>query len=285
MNELWTTLKVLAWTAGKFAERGIESARLEAEVLLAHALATTRVALYTGFDKPLAKEELTAYRDVVKRRLAGEPVAYLVGHQEFWSLTLMVDPRVLIPRRDTETLVEVAVRYARIVGARRVADVATGSGAVALAIAKEVPGCAVVATDASEDALAVARENVAKHSMGERVELRLGDVMDPLEGQSFELIVSNPPYVSEAEMRELSAEVRREPRGALAGGADGLDVIRRLVPAAIELLAPGGMLAVEHGWKQGERVRALFAAAGFAEVSTTKDLAARDRVTAGVRPR
>jgi len=162
----WTTLAVLSWTSGRFAERGIASARLDAEVLLAHVLKTNRVALYTGFDKPLEEAELAAYRELIKRRLAGEPVAYLVGEQEFWSLPLNVDARVLIPRRDTETLVEVGKRA----GGRRVADVATGSGAVAMALAKELPEATVVAADISADALAVARGNAERHQLG--VELR-----------------------------------------------------------------------------------------------------------------
>jgi release factor glutamine methyltransferase len=282
VEDAWTPLKVLQWTATRFGDRGIDSARLDAEVLLAHVLATTRVGLYTAFDKPLGKEELASYRELVKRRLAGEPVAYLVGRQEFWSMSLEVDPRVLVPRRDTETLVEVGLRFARHPpGVRRLADVATGSGAVALALAKEIPDATVVATDVSEDALAVASANVTRLEMGARVELRRGDLCAPIAGESWDLIVSNPPYVTDAEMRELSAEVKKEPRGALAGGADGLDLIGRLVPAATKLLRDGGMLAIEHGWKQGEAVRAIFTAAGLRDVETIQDLAGRDRVTRG----
>ena len=160
----WTTLEVLNWTAGKFSERGIESGRLEAEVLLAHVLKTTRVGLYTAFDKPLGKEELGAYRELVKRRLGGEPIAYLVGEQEFWSLPLAVDPRVLVPRRDTETLVEVALRHARACEVRRIADLCTGSGAVAIALARECPAAEVVATDVNEDALSYPRPCVQSHA-------------------------------------------------------------------------------------------------------------------------
>ncbi len=275
----WTTLSVLSWTASRFSERGLPSARLDAEVLLAHVLQTSRVALYTGFDKPLEEPELARYRELIKRRLAGEPVAYLIGEQEFWSLPLAVDPRVLIPRRDTETLVEVGKRA----GGRRIADVATGSGAVALALAKELPEATVVATDASEDALAVARANVARHGLEGRVELRAGDLVAPLAAETFDLIVSNPPYVRTGDLAGLSAEVRREPRRALDGGADGLDVLRRLIPAARDRLAEGGALAVEHGFDQGPAVRALFDAAGYRDVKTTPDLAALERVTEGRR--
>jgi release factor glutamine methyltransferase len=283
-TEVWTPLRVLQWTATRFGERRIESARLDAEVLLAHVLGTTRVGLYTGFDKPLGKDELAAYRELVRRRLAGEPVAYLVGRQEFWSMSLEVDPRVLIPRQDTETLVEVGLRFARHPpGVRRVADVATGSGAVALALAKEIPEATVVATDVSEDALAVARANVARLGLEGRVELRAGDLCAPIASETWDLIVANPPYVSDAELRELPAEVKREPRAALAGGPDGLDLVRRLVPQAAAILAGGGLLAIEHGWTQGEAVRSIFTAAGLREVETVKDLAGRDRVTRGVR--
>ena len=274
----WTTLSVLNWTSGRFAERGIASARLDAEVLLAKVLGLTRVGLYTAFDRPLDEGELASYRELIKRRLAGEPVAYLVGEQEFWSLPLHVDARVLIPRRDTETLVEVG----RAAGGRRIADVATGSGAVALALAKELPEARIVATDVSAGALAVARQNALRHGLAERVELRLGDLVAPLDGV-FDLIVSNPPYVPSHQIATLAAEVRREPRAALDGGPDGLDVVRRLVAAALPHLADGGTLAIEHGYEQGEKVRALFTAAGYREVATTKDLGGNERVTAGKR--
>jgi release factor glutamine methyltransferase len=277
----WTTLEVLNWTQKKFADKGIPSPRLEAEVLLAHVLGATRVALYTGFDKPLEEPELAGYRELIRRRLAGEPVAYLVGEQEFWSLPLAVDPRVLIPRRDTETLVEVALRLGKT--ARRVADIGTGSGAVALALAKELPAAEVVATDASEGALAVARANAERNGLAARVRLVAGDLTGPLDGV-FELIVSNPPYVPRGQLPRLAPEVQREPRAALDGGPDGLDVLRRLIPAARAHLAPGGWLAVEHGHDQGAAVRALFIAAGYADVATTRDLAGNERVTAGLLP-
>jgi release factor glutamine methyltransferase len=271
-------LAVLTWTSGRFAERGIPSARLDAEVLLAHVLKTNRVALYTGFDQPLEEAELAAYRELIRRRLGGEPVAYLIGEQEFWSLPLAVDARVLVPRRDTETLVEVGVRA----GGARVADVATGSGAIALALAKELPDARVVATDVSADALAVARANVERHALGERIELRQGDLVQPLD-DGYQLIVSNPPYVPTGALAGLAPEVRREPRLALDGGVDGLTVLRRLIPAARAKLADGGTLAVEHGYDQGAAVRGLLEAAGYRDVTTTRDLAGNERVTSGKR--
>jgi release factor glutamine methyltransferase len=284
VSEVWTTLKVLNWTAGRFAERSLGSPRLDAEVLLGHALKLSRVQLYTGHDKPLGPDELTAFRDLVRRRLAGEPVAYLVGEQEFWSLALKVDPRVLIPRRDTETLVEVGLAAARTVAGPLVADVCTGSGAVALALAHELPDARVVGSDLSPGALAVARENVARHGLGARVALVVADLLEPLAGP-FDLILSNPPYVPSAEIATLTAEVRREPRAALDGGPDGLALIRRLVPQAAARLRRGGVLALEHACDQGPRVAALLGAAGLVDVTTVRDLAGLDRVTRGTLPR
>jgi release factor glutamine methyltransferase len=287
MAETWTTLKVLNWTTEKFTEKKLASARLDAEVLLAHTLATNRVGLYTGFDKPLSPDELSRYRELIKRRLAGEPVAYLVGQQEFWSLPLRVDARVLIPRRDTETLVELAVTAGRAAGdAPRIADVCTGSGAIALAVAKELATAQVTATDVSEDALAVARDNAMRLGLAERIRFLHGDLLVPLaDGAPYDLILSNPPYVASAEVPGLAVEVRREPLLALDGGKDGLTFLRKLADGAPALLAPGGLLALEHGFAQGPAVRELLLAAGLVEVATTADLAGLPRVTAGKRAR
>ncbi|MSP17264.1 MAG: peptide chain release factor N(5)-glutamine methyltransferase [Myxococcales bacterium] len=281
---IWTTLEVLRWTGGRFAEQGIESARVDAELLLAQVLGTTRVGLYTAHDQPLGESELAAFRELVKRRLAGEPVAYLRGEQEFWSLPLHVDARVLIPRPDTETLVEVVLRAARMLprGPIRIADVCTGSGAVAIALARELPEAQVVATDLSRDALDVARRNVARHAVEARVTLREGDLTAPLDGE-FAIIAANPPYVAREELASLAVEVRCEPRGALDGGPGGLDLIARLVAAALPLLTPGGTLAIEHGATQGAVVRELCGRAGLVDASTANDLAGHERVTSARR--
>jgi release factor glutamine methyltransferase len=273
----WTTLKVLNWTTQRFQERGLESARLEAEVLLAHVLATTRVGLYTAFDKPLQATELARYKELIRRRLAGEPVAYLLGNQEFWSLPLTVDPRVLIPRRDTETLVELALELLPAGRDARVADICTGSGAVALAVAKERPQAVVIATDVSEPALEVARLNAASNKL--TVEFRRGDLLAPLAGERFDLILSNPPYIPTGDLAGLSPEVKREPRLALDGGRDGLDAVRRLAAGAAAHLVPGGAIALEHGFDQGPAVRGILEAAGLREARTKKDLGGNDRVT------
>jgi release factor glutamine methyltransferase len=285
--ETWTTLRVLTWTQTHFKSRGVESPRLDAEVLLAHVLGLSRVQLYTSFDRPLDEQELATYKALIKRRLAGEPIAYLVGRQEFWSLALTVDERVLVPRRDTETLVEVGLRVARGLpqGPLRVVDLCTGSGAVALALATELPQATVVATDVSAGALAVARANAEKLGLAGRVTFHEGDLFAPLAGEAaFGLVVSNPPYVTTAEMAGLSPEVGKEPRLALDGGPDGLVVIRRLVAGAVAWLVPGGTLALEHGWEQGPAVRALLEAGGLTEVVTVQDLGKRDRVSTGRRP-
>src|SRR5690606_35254694 len=248
VSETWTTLKVLEWTTERFARAGIDSPRLEAQILLAHALSCQRVQLYTAFDKPLGAGELATYRELVKRRLAGEPVAYLVGEQEFWSLPFRVDASVLIPRHDTETLIEVVLDEVGSRGERaaalRIADIATGSGAIAVTLAKELGAAAVVATDVSAQAAAVAASNAARHGVADRVDVRVGDALEPLAGEApFDVLVSNPPYVPSGDIAGLAAEVRAEPRLALDGGADGLTVLRRLVSGAGRHLAPGGLLA------------------------------------------
>lgn len=281
MSETWTTLKVLDWTSQRFGQAGFESARLEAQVLLAHVLGCDRVGLYTRFDQPLQAEELATFRELIKRRLASEPLAYLVGEQEFWSLPFRVDARVLIPRCDTETLIEVVLDDTPERDApHRVADIATGSGAVAITLARELPNAAVIATDVSADALALARDNAARNGVEARVELRQGDLLGPLAGDTVDILVANLPYIPTGDLAGLPADVRREPRLALDGGADGLDLVRHLVHGAPEALAPGGLLALEHGFDQGPAVAAIIAARGaFSEPTLRKDLGKQPRVT------
>lgn len=283
MDEAWTPLKVIAWTSRRFADAGVDSPRLSAQVLLAHALDCGRVELYLQHDKPLGPDELGRYRELVRRRLAGEPVAYLVGSQEFWSLSLAVDPRVLIPRRDTEMVIEAVLDQVTDRNAPlRIADIGTGAGTLALTLARELTRAQVVATDASAEALAVAAENAARLDMAARVELRCGDLAGAFAvGERFDIVVANLPYVPSGVVDGLAAEVRREPRSALDGGVDGLDLVRRLVTAVAAHLVPGGILALEHGFDQGEAVRALVEAAPgpFAAVETRTDLGGRDRVT------
>ncbi len=280
----WTTLAVLDWTTQRFAEAGISSARLEAQLLLAHVLQCTRMQLYTGFDKPLAEAELAAYRGLIKRRLAGEPVAYLLGEHEFWGLPLFVDEHVLIPRPDSETVVEVARDTLPDRSAPcRVLDLCTGSGAIALALAKELPAAHVIATELSPGAAAIARKNAERNGFAERVDVRLGDLFAPVAGERFDLIVSNPPYIPTAVIATLSAEVHREPRLALDGGADGLAFYDRICAQAAAHLLPGAALVLEHGYDQADAVGARLAAAGFEQITLTHDLGKNPRVTSARR--
>ena len=281
----WTILAVLDWTTKRFTEAGIAGARLEAQVLLAYVLGCSRTQLYTGFDKPLGEAELAGYRELIKRRLAGEPVAYLVGEHEFWGLPVHVDANVLVPRPDTETVIEVArgLRADRAAPCR-VLDLCTGSGAIAVALAKELPAAKVVATDISEPAVAIARKNADRNGVADRVEVRAGNLWQPVAGERFDLITANPPYIASAVIPTLSAEVRREPVLALDGGADGLEFYDRICAAAREHLEPGGALVVEHGFDQAKAVRTRFEAAGLTRVTLVHDLGKNPRVTWGMRP-
>lgn len=277
----WTTAAVLDWTVKRFTDARIAGARLEAQVLIAHALGVTRMQLYTGFDRPLGEAELTAARELIKRRLAGEPLAYLVGEQEFWSLPFTVDPSVLIPRQDTETVVQLVLdQLGDRAVARRGLDLCTGSGVLAITLAREVPGLTMIATELSEPAAAIARANALRNRVDDRVEIRLGDLFAPVAGEVFDLVVANPPYIATPVLATLDREVQREPRLALDGGADGLAIVRRLVAGLPAAVSAGGLIAIEHGYDQGEAVAALVDATGaFTPAITVRDLAKQPRVT------
>ncbi len=277
---MWTILGVLTWTEKRFAERGLATPRLDAQLLLADVLARDRVFLYTHFDQPLGPDELARFRALIQRRLGGEPVAYLVGKKEFRSLELAVDARVLVPRPDTETTVDAALALLPAGEGGRVVDVGTGSGAIALALKKERPALEVLAVERSPDAAAVARANAER--LGLAIEVVEGDLLAPVAARApFGLIVSNPPYIPSAQVATLAPEVRKEPIAALDGGADGLEVIRRLVAAAPPLLVPGGALVLEVGAGQASAVAALIAADGRYDAATiTRDLAGIERVVA-----
>ena len=278
---MWTVLSVLQWTEKRFAERGLGTPRLDAQLLLADVLKQDRVYLYTHFDQPLAPDELARYRGLIQRRLGGEPVAYLVGKKEFRSLELAVDARVLVPRPDTEATVDAALAHLPAEGAARVVDVGTGSGAIALAIKKERPDVEVWAVDRSPDAAAVARGNAER--LGLAVEVVEGDLLAPVAAHApFAVIVSNPPYIPSGDIAALQPEVRKEPLPALDGGPDGLALIRRLIADAPPLLAPDGALILEVGAGQAPTVATLFATDGrYAAATITKDLAGIERVVAG----
>ena len=281
----WTTLSVLDWTTQRFNEAGITSARLEAQILLAHVLGCSRVQLYTGFDKPLGEAELASYRGLIKQRLAGSPVSYLVGETEFWGLPFHVEPSVLVPRPDTETVIEV-VRVARPDRAApcRILDLCTGSGVIAVSLAREYPSAQVVATELSPQAAALARRNAARNGVADRVEIRDGDLFAPVAGERFDVIAANPPYIASAVIPTLAAEVRCEPQIALDGGADGLAFYGRIAAEARDHLAPGGVIVLEHGFDQADAVRVRLVAAGFTGVTLVHDLARNPRVTWATAP-
>jgi release factor glutamine methyltransferase len=283
LTETWTVLKILQWTADYFSGKGLDGGRRDAELLLCATLGTDRVGLYVQFDRPLEQGELADYRAKVVRRANREPVQYILGEKEFWSLPFAVSPAVLIPRPDTEVLIEEALRVAP--QARRILDVGTGSGAIAVALAHELPEAYVVATDISAEALAVAAANARRNDVAARVSLRQGDLACLPEGP-FDLIVSNPPYIPQADLAGLAPEVRDfEPRQALCGGADGLDCYRALTAQARERLAPGGWLLLEVGIDQASAVEQLLADAGLEERFHRQDYGGVPRVVGGRRDR
>lgn len=279
----WTVRRVLEWTTQHLKSHGSDTPRLDAEILLAHARNCPRIALYTQFDEPLSDPVRARMRELVQRRAKFEPVAYLVGHREFFSLDFVVTSDVLIPRPDTETLVMSALDAAKPFVQPKILDLCTGSGCVAISIAKNCPSASVTATDLSEPALNVARQNAEKHQVESRMEFHQGDLFAALPPEArFEVIVSNPPYVRTDELADLSTNtLKYEPRGALDGGPDGLDLVRRIVAAAASWLEPGGSLFFEISPEQGsEVVRLLEQQRQFTEIRLIKDLAGRPRVGA-----
>ncbi len=288
-DEAWTIGRLLKWTTDYLKDHGADSPRLDAEVLLAEALGCRRIELYTRFDEVPGEVARAAFRDLVRQRAEGTPVAYLVGRREFYSLSFRVTPAVLIPRPETELLVVTLLDLARSrpVGEPiAVADVGTGSGIIAVCAAKHLPNCRVTATDISPAALEVARTNATEHGVGERIDLVRSDLFAsvPLE-QRFDFIVSNPPYVSTAEMETLAADVRNfEPQEALMAGPQGTEVIESLVPQAAERLKPGGHLLIEVSPMTHDAVRLLLQSEDRLQLGPTiKDLARLPRVVQAVR--
>jgi len=280
-RETWTVLKVLTWTKGYLAEKGVENARLEAEWLLCSAIGLDRVGLYVNFDRPLTEAELAVCRGMVARRARREPLQYILGTQEFMGLEFEVTPAVLIPRHDTEVLVTEALQRAGKAG--RILDIGVGSGCIAVALATSLPGAEVLGVESSAAALALAQHNSYRH--GGRLTLFEGSLFEPFPGQKFDLIVSNPPYIPTADLETLQPEVRDyEPRQALDGGADGLDFYRVIIPAAPGYLNPGGWLLLEVGIGQAEPVTGMLAAADFRELFTGRDASGIDRVVGGRIP-
>ncbi len=279
MSETWTLLRILRWTTDYFTEKGIDNPRLDAELLLAHILKLDRVGLYLNYDRPLNAEELDTVRPLVKKRGQREPLQYLLGKTEFWSLEFNVSPAVLIPRADTEILVEEALARAEASG--KLLDVGTGSGAVVISLASELPDWQLTGLDLSVEALAQAQENVAKHEVGNRIELLQGDLAE-LPPYNYDLIVSNPPYIAMAEWDDLMPEVRCfEPKVALLAENNGLECYQHLTRQATSCLNRNGWLLVEIGCKQADAVKELFSAAGLSSIFVRDDYAGQPRVVGG----
>ena len=280
-DEPWTVGRLLSWTTGWLTERGSDSPRLDAEVLLAHVRGCPRILLYTAYDEVVADELRSRFRELVRRRGGGEPVAYLVGGREFYSLQLTVSPAVLVPRPETEALVVRVLDLCREAASARIVDVGTGSGAIAIALAKHLPRADLVATDLSAAALDVARGNAERHGLAERIRFVESDLLAAAElAGPWDVIVSNPPYVREDEFASLPRDVREYvARAALVAGPRGAEVIERLAAAAVGRLHPGGWLVLEAGPAIAAEVERLLAATAGLELGPTlKDLARLPRV-------
>ena len=291
--QTWTIQKLLNWITKHFADKDIDSPRLSAELLLSGVLVMKRIELYTQFDKPVVKQQLDRLHDLVKRAGQNEPIAYLVGKTEFYSLEINVTPDCMVPRPETELLVERAIEFLRTrPGTQFVCDLCTGSGCIAVAIGRNYPDARIIATDICDAALAVAAGNVEKHQLKERITLLCGDLFDPIisgldvnklvpdSDRGFDLIVCNPPYVSTDEYEKLDRNVKDyEPKIALFAGVDGLDIYRRIIERADEFLKPDTALMLEIGFTQGQAVRQLLEQTGaFAEIKIEKDLHNNDRI-------
>jgi release factor glutamine methyltransferase len=285
-DEPWTIGKLLNWTTDYLRRRGSDSPRLDAEVMLAFVLDWQRVQLYTHFEEEVGEQARSAFRDLVRRRAEGSPVAYLVGRKEFYSLTLEVSPAVLIPRPESEFVVVEFLEVAKTIEAPRVVDVGTGSGCLAIAGAHRKPSARVIAIDLSRDALEMAGRNAARHGVADRIDFRQGDLLGPVAAEGpFDVIFSNPPYIPTGDIPTLEAGVRDyEPQLALDGGPDGLAVVTRLIAQAVPLLRPGGQLILEIGTAQEQPVRALIATHPEFELApTVYDLRKHPRVIRAVR--
>lgn len=287
-RKIWTLMEILRWTAEYLGKNNLDNPRLEAELLMAHLLGLTRVDLYVQHDRPMEEAELLAYKDLVKRRLRREPIAYIVGYREFWKSRFFVDSRVMVPRPESEMLVEEALAFAGSGTDLLLADACTGSGCVICSILAERPGFRGWATDISVDALAVAKHNAELLGVSKRAEFLQGDGLSPLQalGGKVDVITANPPYVPDGEWADLPADIRvHEPRISVTSGADGLDVAGRLIPQAFFLLKHGGLFVMEFsGPAQVARITSLCAGAGFPDVAILKDAGGIERVLKVKKP-
>jgi release factor glutamine methyltransferase len=283
---VWTIGRILKWTENFFREKGIESPRLDAEVLLAYLLQKERIYLYVHFDEPLERAELARFHEMVKKRVQRVPVAYILGEKEFMGLTFKVTSDTLVPRPDTEVLVQAAIERLKALGRpAKFADIGTGTGAICLSVLHYTEDTTAATVDISPTARAVAEENAVALGLTERVTFYTGDLLEPLKEQKFAAILSNPPYIPDGDVAGLQAEVRlSEPPTALAGGADGLDFYRRLCSEGPELLENGGFMAFEVGVGQAHAVEALAKENELiARTEIIKDLAGIERVVVAYR--
>lgn len=283
--ESWTVARLLEWTTGHFKTKGIESPRLEAEILLAAALGIRRIELYVRHDQIVDEAGRGRFRDMVKRRQEGAPTAHVVGKKEFYSLDFAVSPATLIPRPDTELLVDEAIRLAKGKESPVILDIGTGTGCVPAALASRLPKARLIAVDISPQALSVARENAKRLGFADRIEFLEGDLFAPVGHRKADLILSNPPYIPTADLETLEPSVRdHEPRLALDGGPDGLRVIDRLANDAKAVLAPGGRMLLEFGAGQKEAVAALLERNGWQVEAIFKDAGGHPRVVRAALP-
>ncbi len=278
MGELRTVLELITLTAEYLTNQGCDSPRLDAEILLGHVLQLDRLQLYLNFDRPLTTQEVSAYRRVVALRAKRRPTAYITGTREFYSRDFCVNEGVLVPRPETELLVETAINWGRGFPKPRVLDVGTGSGVIAISLARELPGARVTGTDISPAALAVAQANADAAELSNPITFVESDLFSAISKEPFHLICSNPPYIPSKDIADLEPEVQAEPVVALDGGVDGLAVYRRLLSSAPQYMAPDGYLILEIGWNQAAAVQTLAKQAGLALRDVVTDYAGHDRV-------
>jgi release factor glutamine methyltransferase len=275
----WTISEILDWATDFFRKQKMEWPHLEAEILLAHTLNVRRIELYINYKKVLEEEELTRFKEMIQRRSRREPLAYITGVQPFMSIDFFVNPSVLIPRPETEKLVEIAIDIIKLSRSRRIVDIGTGNGAIALSLAKYYPNIQVIGIDASPAAIAIAQKNAEHHNLSQRAQFIAGDMFKPLK-EKVDIIVSNPPYIPTKEIQKLDTSVKEwEPREALDGGKDGLKYIRELINTAPNYLPPRGHLLIEIGFDQGPQTKSLAENMGrYKEVKILKDINGNDRL-------
>jgi len=288
--QTWTIQKLLNWITGYFTEKGVDAPRLSAELLLSHLISLKRIELYTNFDRAVEKKLLDKLHSLVERATKHEPVAYLIGKTEFYSIELIVSPKCMIPRPETELLVGRAIELLRArTGIQLVCDIGTGSGCIAIAIAKNHPNVEIIATDISEDALELAAQNTQIHQLQNKIALIQGDLFEPIasqyQGKNFDLIVCNPPYVSPQEYKKLDKNVKDyEPKSALYAEQKGLEFHKRITREAEKFLKPGGAVMLEISYNQGQAVREMLEKQGtFTNIKVEKDLQDNDRIAAAIK--